>query len=286
MLNYTEGVVYLGAQRVDPNASGMQLQPGQALSTQDGRAEMLLTPGIFLRLNRQSAIQLDSGDLANTVLTLQKGQASIEVGQIFPENNIVVREAGTSTRLTRRGVYEFDANAGLIRVFDGKAQVQTGVREVGVDGGHQLTLNDSKSHGFDKKKAEEDDFYRWASLRSAYLAEANVDAARRYAPGSASWYGPGWYFDPYYSAYTWIPGDGVFWSPFGWGFYSPFAVWGAPYFGFGYGFHQFGPYYRPSIAAGYRGGFAPGAVRGGAIRGGGFAGGMRAGGGFGGGGRR
>ena len=26
-----------------------------------------------------------------------------------------------------------------------------------------------------------DDFYRWASLRSSYLAEANVDQARRYA---------------------------------------------------------------------------------------------------------
>jgi hypothetical protein len=293
MLNYSEGLVYVNGQRLDPNARGNELQPGQALTTQDGRAEMLLTPGIFLRLNRQSAIQMDSADLANLMLTLQKGQASIEVDQIFPENNIVIREAGASTKLDKKGIYEFDANAGLIRVFDGKAEVQVGGREKDVDGGHQFTLNDQKSHGFDKKKAEGDDFYRWASLRAAYLSEANIDAAQRY-PGTSAWVGPGWYYDPYYLAYTWVPGDGLFWSPFGWAFYSPFAVWGAPYVGFGYGFHHFGPGYHPVVAAGFRGGFqggfAPGAVRGGGFARGGYAGGMHAGGmrggGFGGGGRR
>ena len=81
-----------------------------------------------------------------------------------------------------------------------------------------------------------DDFYRWASLRSSYLADANVDAAEAYAgsggwrPGS--WYGDGWYWDPWFDAYTFLPGDGIFFDPFGWGFYSP---WCAPYFGFGYG---------------------------------------------------
>jgi hypothetical protein len=57
------------------------------------------------------------------------------------------------------------------------------------------------------------------------LAEANVDAARRYAGASGFapyvWYGDGWYWNPWFSAYTFIPGDGIFFDPFSWGFCSP-----------------------------------------------------------------
>ena len=147
-----------------------------------------------------------------------------------------------------------------------------------------------KPRKFDKK-AYTDDFYRWASLRSSYLAEANVDAARTYGGGYGwspnPWYGEGWYWDPWFDAYTFIPGDGIFFDPFGWGFYSPWCAFEAPYFGyggFGYGgfggyghYHHFGRGYRPLNMAGGRSlGFVGHAhsVRGGISgfgRGGGFA---------------
>jgi hypothetical protein len=160
-----------------------------------------------------------------------------------------------------------------------------------------------KAQKFDKR-AFQDDFYRWASLRSAYLAEANVDAARQYAgsggygPGAyAGWYGTGWYWDPWFSAYTFLPGEGIFYDPFGWAFYSPGLVWGAPYFYgrgyYGYGYHQFGPGYRPSLALGHGSEFVghahmasgPSGFSGGGFRGSAFAGGggFHGGGGFGGG---
>src|SRR4029077_4440887 len=69
------------------------------------------------------------------------------------------------------------------------------------------------------------------------------------------WYGNGWYWDPWFSAYTFIPGDGIFYDPFGWGFYSPWLAFGAPYFGYGFGYgrgyyHHFGPGYPPLYSAG------------------------------------
>lgn len=42
---------------------------------------------------------------------------------------------------------------------------------------------------------------------------------------------------------TFIPGDGIFYGPFGWGFYSPWLVYEAPYFAYGYPF-GYGPYHR------------------------------------------
>ena len=77
--------------------------------------------------------------------------------------------------------------------------VQAAGQSIEVKSGHELALNSGgklKARKFDKK-AQTDDFYRWASLRSSYLAEANVDAARRYAsapneakPSCARWNQP------------------------------------------------------------------------------------------------
>lgn len=304
MINYVEGQAYIGSEPLNPSAIGQaSLQTGQVLSTQNGKAEVLLTPGVVLRLDNNSAMVMDSPGIANTILTLQRGRAIVEADQVMPENNIVIRENNAQVRLTKKGLYEFNATTGQVMVFDGKADVQANGRNIDVNSGHELALNvpgKLKTHGFDRKEAEQGEFYRWASLRSSYLAEANVNAARMYQSGNSPyWYGAGWYWDPWYDAYTWIPGDGIFWSPFGWGFYSPWLVGYAPFYGVGFGyyggFHHFGPGYHPPMFArgvpgrevhggGFaRGGFARGGFGGGGFHGG-FAGGMR--GGFGGGGRR
>ena len=174
---------------------------------------VLLTPGINLRVNNNSSIQMVSPGLADTIMTLNKGRAMVEVNEIRPQNNFRIGENSASTQLEKAGLYDFDADRGLIRVFDGKAVVQLGGHQIEVKSGRQLSLNATgklKSQKFDKT-AYTDDFYRWASLRSSYLAEANVDAARRYAGASgfapSVWYGDGWYWNSGFDAYTFIPGD-------------------------------------------------------------------------------
>ncbi len=290
-INYVEGQAALNGSPLNTNSVGTAIQAGQILTTQDGKAEVLLTPGVFLRLSSGSSVRMDSPGLANTAVTLQQGRAMVEVGEVLPANNIVINENGTSVRLVKKGLYEFDATAGQVRTFDGQADANSDGKMVEIKGGHELALINNpkfKTHGFDKKTYE-DDLYRWSSLRSSYLAEANVSAAKTYYAGGPGWYGPGWYWDSGFSAYTWIPGDGIFWSPFGWGFYSPFFVGYAPFFGYGFGYnHRFGPGYRPPVAAvhaangaafrgGYAGAYRGGYSGGGFARGGGFAGG---GGGF------
>src|SRR5579863_6113262 len=269
-INYIEGQSAIGGQALGEKSVGSaELAAGQSLSTQDGRVEILLTPGIFFRVDNHSSVRMISPGLADTVLALQKGRAMVEVADIRPENNVRVSESGASTQLLKAGLYDFDADRGQIRVFDGKAIVQVAGQQIELKSGHQLNLNAKgklKARKFDKKTYT-DDFYRWASLRSSYLAEANVDAARTYG-GGVGWsptpfYGNGWYWDSSFDAYTFIPDDGISFDPFGWGFYSPWCAYGAPYYGYGYGYgygrgwgggyrHHFGPGYRPVQAAGVR----------------------------------
>jgi hypothetical protein len=296
-LNYVEGQASLGGQTVtDKSVGTAKLAAGQSLETQNGKAEILLTPGIFLRVADDSTVEMVDPGLANTVVALDHGRALVEVAHIEKANDVRVNLGDSSTKLLKTGLYDFNADTGVIRTFDGEAAVQNDGQTVSLHGGHQLDLNATgkkfKAETFDKKKSQ-DDFYRWASLRSSYLAEANADAARTYVAGSGwgpGWYGTGWYWDPWFSAYTFIPANGIFYGPFGWGFYSPWVVYGSPFFGvhygrFGYGhvYRPFGPGYRPPVAVGTRGGFAaprPGFSRGAfggrsggfGVRGGGFHG--------------
>jgi hypothetical protein len=278
-INYVEGNAAIDGQGLSGKAVGtVVLEKGQTLTTQNGKVEILLTPGVFLRVADNSALKMVSPDLANTFVELDKGRAMVEVTDISKQNNIRVELGGASTQLLKRGLYDFDQDHGQIRVLNGKAEVYANNQKVGVGENHEVTLNAGgklKSQDFDAKVFA-DDFYRWSGLRSGYLAEADADTATRYVNGGADWAGSGWYWSPWFGGYTFIPGDGIFYSPFGWGFYSPYAVYGSPFFYGGYygRRHYFGEVHGP-----YGHGFAPrGSVgRGGFHDGGGFHGG---GGGF------
>jgi hypothetical protein len=239
-LNYVEGQASIEGQSLGPEAIGKtELNPGQSLETGVGKAELLLTPGVFFRLGDNSSATMISPSLTDTELRLDKGEAAVEVAELHPENNIVIAEDGAKVRLTKTGLYDFDADGDLIRVYQGKADVEVNGRDIEVKNEHQLAFNaggSMKPEKFDKGQLQ-DDLYRWSSLRSSYLAEANVDRAQVYQMGN--WYGAGWDWDPYYSCYTFIPGDGIFYSPFGWGFYSPFDVGFAPILFFGHFDHDF-----------------------------------------------
>ncbi len=289
VINYVEGQAAIGGQALNASSAGSaQLAPGQVLTTQAGKAEILLTPGAFLRLADHASLQMVSPALEQTVLTLQKGRALVEADQVYAANDIRINEGGSTVRLLKPGLYDFDADRGQIRVFNGEVEAQVGPQNIKVKKDHQLSLNASgklKAEKFDSK-AYEDGFYQWSSLRSSYLAGANMDAARRYADSvggsynSPAWYGAGWYWDPGFAAYTFLPADGMFYSPFGWGYYSPWVVVGAPYFGYGYGHYgHFGRgYHAPFAAHGFVGhAYGGGAV--GSFHGGGFRGGFARGGG-------
>ena len=241
------------------SVGSVQLGPGQVLQTANGRAELLLTPGVFLRLDENSAVRMVSPNLLNTRVELDRGRADIEVDWIQPRNNIQVAEAGSTTRLLKDGLYAFDADKKTVRVFKGEAELLErsgdGQNSLKLKGGRQVALaaNESvKTVSFDRNQAE-DPLYNWSSLRSQYLAEANLNLASAYS-GYGGW-APGWYWNAGFWGYTWLPGDGFLWSPFGWGFYSPrYIYYGGPVF-YGYRGYQ-GSFVQSRSIAGFSGGGA------------------------------
>jgi hypothetical protein len=301
-LNYVEGQVSLDGNPVTTKQIGqVELSPDQMLATNRGKAEVLLSPGVFLRVGDNSQIRMVSTGLVDPRVEVVSGEAMVEVDYLAKQARLDVLERGAEASLLKEGLYKFNADEGQVQVIDGKAKVTDNneTREIGK--GKEIVLSGGplKSVKFDRKA--EDDLYQWSNVRAEYLAQANQATARTiYVDGG--WGGPGWYWSPYFSMYSWLPGDGFFWSPFGYPFYSPGFVMYAPainrYYGGarhvnGFragraaipgrpigraGFRSFG---GGHFAASPRTGFGGGGFHGGGFHGGGFHGG-----GFHGGGRR
>jgi hypothetical protein len=283
-LNYVEGQASIEGRPLNSKSVGnTTLQAGQMLATANGKAEILLTPGIFVRLGNDSTVQMISPDLTHTEIKLEQGRANVEVDQIYRQNTILIDLKNGQTQLLKNGLYAFDATNSTVRVFNGQASVypganlQTNVKPIEVKGDHQVALNGEllKPQRFNKDQATADPLYKWSSLRSDYLGEANLGLAEEYAD-YPSFY-PGWYWAGYPFGYTWLPGDGLFWNPFGYGFYSPFYLRGGGfiYGGYGRGFYGGGFHGAAVRSGGFHGGAVSGFHGGG---GGGFHGG--GGGGF------
>ncbi len=289
-LNYIEGSAQLNGQPVGQTSAGSTLAPGQILTTTNGRAEVLLTPGVFFRLGHDSAATMVSPSLTDTAVKVEHGRAAVEVDQIFKQNDIHIVVDKVPVQLIKTGLYEFNADQASVRVFNGEAAVPKGDGHwTLVKSGHQLNLADAasmKPSKFNKDQAEQSGLYRWSSLRSDYLAEANQQLAGQYGAG----YAPGWYWDPWMLDYTFL-GPSPFYSPFGWGF-APlgWGGWYGPGF-YGGGFYGGGVYegghlryghgtHMGGLGASPHSGSHVGGFRGGAFRSGGELGGFHGSGGF------
>jgi FecR protein len=282
-LNYVEGSVTLDGTALTSAAIGTAtLGQNQVLATAQGKAEMLLTPGVFLRLGENSSVRLVSPNLADTRVALLNGQATVEVTELFKENRLQLAVGNTTTTLLKPGLYEFNADRPQLAVYDGEASIADGDRQIKVKEGHQAQLTGTFAVSKFDRKRQQDQLYAWSNLRSEYEAQASAESAQViYAGGGPWWASPGWYWNPYWATYGFLPGDGILYSPFGWPFFSPrFAYYAPIYFRGGFGAGR--GFVARGFAGGHPSGFAAAPHVSGGFHAGGFAGGGFHGGGGGG----
>lgn len=242
-VNYVEGQVSSAGQPLSGESVGhFALQPGQPIETANGHVEVLLTPGAYLRVGSNSALNLPSAGLSNTRVDLTHGTAMIEVDQMIEGTHLDVTMGSNTIELAKKGLYSFDANQQLVRVLDGKLQVTNGTKTRSIGKGDQILLSDVnlKKSDFNLNQAKHDELYVWSEVRSRDEADQNLMAARDY--GS---YPPvnGWFWNPYGMYYGFWPTSAYLYSPFGFGFYGYPGFYGGIYHG----------YFRPYRV--YRGGY-------------------------------
>ncbi len=227
LIHYVEGQAFQGEEPVALKASTFpSLKAGERLRTGEGRAEVLLNPGVFLRLAEQSAARMVDTRLTNTQVEVESGSVLVEAGLQDPVNNqVFLLHRDVSIHLRKSGIFRLDTDPPTLRVYEGEALVRKGEDSLTLKKGRVLPLAGMMVAGkFDPKVG--DPFYRWAARRAEYLSMANISAAKRVRDGDFFWGGgSGWVFNPYFGMFTYLPGGGGWFSPFGYRYYSPGTVY-------------------------------------------------------------
>lgn len=258
VINYIEGNVFLDGKPVSAGkAKATFVNAGQTVSTDIGKAEVLLTPGVFLRLGENTQVKMIAPSLTDTQIEVKAGEAMVEADDIVKDSRITVLDGGATVRIDRNGLFKITAGESpRVAVLEGKTSAYLGDRKVDIGKGRELLLADAgKPKKFDAKKPDE--LYAWSNVRSEYNAAASYQTA---TDANLSGYGgvwggygfsgyanPGWAWNSAFNTYSWLPGGmGAFYSPFGYGFYGPGSVGYAPviyapiYGGGGYGYRRGG----------------------------------------------
>lgn len=130
VVHFFEGAVYLGDSRLEAHPGRFPSMPqGGELRTENGRAEVLLTPGVFLRMGESSAIRMVSNDLADTRVELRAGSAIVDSGESSPDTSVTLIYKDWKVHIKTNGVYRIDSDPAHLSVQQGEAEVFAGARK-------------------------------------------------------------------------------------------------------------------------------------------------------------
>jgi len=243
-LHYFEGVVTIDDKAAEQHPGKFnEIKENGVLRTELGRAEVLLTPGVFLRVGENSAIKILDNRLLSTRVELLSGTVIVEsddpdASVKDPAVTIVYKDY--QIQPVKFGLFELSADANQMKVFKGQATVVAGGNRAVVKDGRMMPFSAALlTEKFDEKNV--DDLYLWTRDRSAHLSAANMASARSlnnkgytnyslmngqmsgfgYAPG----FGGNWFYNSFLGMFTYIPYGGTVWSPFGYGYFSPLSIY-------------------------------------------------------------
>lgn len=227
LVHYAEGDVLVAGKPVEKKiALFTTMKPGEVLATSEGRAEVLLGPGSFLRLGENTQVKLVNNELSDVRVQLLQGSVILESAETEKDNKTTILFKDTAFSPRKDGVYSLDAAPDLkVRVWQGEGALTAGSGQpTALKSGKQVEIADGAPVVTKFDKDDTDVLYRWAKRRSGSVALANVSAARNTNNWSSMNYSNGWYWNPYLNMFTFIPSRGIWNSPFGSMFYSPDTV--------------------------------------------------------------
>ena len=197
----------------------------------DGRVEILLNPGSYLRLGGNSEVELLDNSLANLEVRLLRGTAIVEAtGADGLELNIGISTPHARLAIVRQGLYRLnvvpeDATELIVR----KGRVILGDNHTKVKGGNKVVFSATnvsvaKLNKEEKKVQDADEV--WSKQRGKELAKANSRITHGMLTSALTSYngfndpfsnrGLGvWFFNRQLGCYTFLPFYYGWGSPYG-----------------------------------------------------------------------
>ncbi len=268
LIHFSDGAVFLDDQRIEQKTGQFgQMNNGSELRTQDGRAEVLLTPGTFLRVGANSAIRMVSNRLDDTRVELLSGSAVLDQGSHTADTSVTILYNLDQVHIKKAGRYRFDSAPPQVKVESGDVEVTADGKSIEVGEGYVVPfegklaarrlLTDSSQNDAGLNKPG-DELDNWSAARGDSVDQNNQDAA---ATSDLSGVIDGWQNDPDAVLQSlgippYIPGMSSMVAPPGYGSYGyGSGIYGPSLYGPGlygsplYGLGLFGPM-NPSLVYG------------------------------------
>ena len=127
VINYSEGAVFINNQPISRQPGKFPvLHDGSDLLTQDGRAEILLTPENYLRVGPNSGVRMVSSSFSDTHLEVLSGSVIFDSGNAPAGQPVTLTASGAEVRVEKPSRIRIDSDAAQIRVEKGSALVTRG----------------------------------------------------------------------------------------------------------------------------------------------------------------
>ncbi len=228
---------------------GAQMKEGDRLSTEAGsHAELLLSPGSYLRLDEKTEIEAVRTMFDHTRFDVIQGSVILEVGEIDKKLPLEIGTPRSVVTINKMGIYRIDVMGKDVAVSVRKGEAFLGTREqllansaikIGGNKVYRL-MGDAAPQTAKLSTKVFDAFDQWSYMQAESLVAANYGMLSRSRSRGALL--SGWVYDPMSNRYTFIPGSWRYATPYGFAFYSQYAYcdwcWGGfnyPYYGSSYG---------------------------------------------------
>ncbi|MCC6826384.1 MAG: FecR domain-containing protein [Acidobacteria bacterium] len=212
---------------------GDRIQVGDRVATgADGRVEVLLNPGSYLRLGADSRFSFRTTSLDDLKLNVDRGSAMLEVFATRDFTVTIFTPKGQA-KIIESGIYRIDVAAngsGSLKVWDGLAMV-SGLE---VKSGRMTPIDRTLVSVTKFDRDQKDELAVWSKQRGKLIAKntsklknQSVRASLISAFDSGRWgmwnsFGV-WVFDPFFGGNCFLPFGRYWYSPYGYGYGS--SIW-------------------------------------------------------------
>jgi hypothetical protein len=183
-VHFFEGAVLLDNRPIEVRPGRFaSMTNGSELRTEQGSAEVILTPGVFLRVGEQTSVRMIANDLSDTRVEVLKGSAIVDTVEPPKDTAVHLIYKDWSICSFDPGTYRIDSDPGTLWVRKGNAQVATAT-------GDPIDVNEGMKLPFaavlvaERGDEPDDNLRRWDHGRSQSISVDNTIAANIQDPGS------------------------------------------------------------------------------------------------------
>ncbi len=177
LLQFFEGAISIDGRTVPPIKGRFpEIPESSVLNTNEGKAEILLDPEVFVWLDQNSAIRMQRNRLADTRVELLEGSAIIESLQLAPDSAVTLIQKNDELRLSARSLCRIDVASSQLTVLNGQAEVTNRRERLVINERRRIALSSGLISPLPNNQP--DRLEQWVLERRRAIAAANLNRVR------------------------------------------------------------------------------------------------------------